>query len=78
MYAVDFRKVLQMYHYFQSLRKVSICMKVSIASISRWNTKLYPKIRVRVSPKTSQTLKCYIETLISNNPLLTSLYSCVN
>jgi len=37
---------------------------------------LYPKIRVRVSPKTSQTLKCYIETLISNNPLLTCSDLC--
>jgi len=77
MYAVDFRKaVLQMYHYFQSLRKVSICMKVSIASISRWNNKLYPKIRIRVSPKTSHALKCYIETLVSNNPLLTCSDLC--
>jgi len=81
MYAVDFRKaVVQMYHYFESLRKVSKCMDVSIASIvggiSRWNNNLYPKTRVRVSPKTSSALKYYIESLVSNNPLLTCAELC--
>jgi len=77
MYGIDFRKaVLKMYHYFQSLRKVSHCMKVSIASISRWNKNLYPKTRTRVSPKTSEAMKCYIETLVSNNPILTCSDLC--
>jgi transposase len=77
MYALEFRKaVLLMYDYFQSLRKVSKCMKVSIASISRWNNCLFPKLRTRTCIKTSNALKVFIETLVLQQPCITCVEIC--
>jgi hypothetical protein len=54
----EFRKaVLQLYTYFNSMRKTALALKISIASISRWTKKLEPKQYVRKNIKTSSSMK---------------------
>jgi DNA invertase Pin-like site-specific DNA recombinase len=58
MYPLEFRKaVLQLYTYFNSMRKTALALKISIASISRWTKKLEPKQYVRKNIKTSSSMK---------------------
>ena len=44
MYALEFRKaVVQLYYFFNSMRKTSQALKISIPSISRWTKNINPK-----------------------------------
>jgi uncharacterized protein YerC len=69
MYPVDFRiAVLKLYDYFQSMRKTAKAMKVSIASISRWNSSLQPKQRHRKPVKLSDAMVLFVQQNILKNP----------
>ena len=77
MYAVDFRKaVLQLYSYFNSMRKTAIALNVSVASISRWTKRIDPKQYTKRQVKTSEVLVTYILTQISQKPYLTCKEIC--
>ena len=72
MYPLEYRKaVLKLYQYFESMRKVSKCMNVSISSISRWCNRIDPKIRKRNKPKTSEALRAFIVHLAISKVCLT-------
>ena len=44
MYALEFRKaVVQLYYFFNSMRKTSQALKISIPSIRRWTKNINPK-----------------------------------
>jgi hypothetical protein len=54
----EFRKaVIQLYNYFNSMRRTALVLKVSIATISRWTKTLEPKKYVRKNIKTSSSMK---------------------
>lgn len=72
MYSIEFRRaILKLYQYFNSMRKVSKCMNVSIASISRWNNRLEPKTRIRIKSKTSEALRAFVVHLAVSKVCLT-------
>ena len=69
MYSIEFRKVvLQLYDYFQSMRKTAEALKISISSISRWTKNICPKQRTRRCIKTSDALVAFIKNIISSRP----------
>ena len=72
MYSIEYRKaILKLYQYFKSMRKVSKCMNVSIASISRWNNRLEPKTRIRNKSKASEALRVFVVHLAVSKVCLT-------
>jgi DNA-binding MarR family transcriptional regulator len=67
MYPLEFREaVIQLYNYFNSMRRTALVLKVSIATISRWTKTLEPKKYVRKNIKTSDALKSFILLKISS------------
>jgi len=73
MYSLDFRKaVLLLYENFQSMRKVSQVLKISIASISRWCKRLEYQKRPNKPRKFSDNCRMFVKSLLLTNPLLTS------
>ena len=77
MYSVQFREVaLLLYVYFKSLRKTSKILKVSISTLSRWNSSIEIKKRTRKSVKTSDALRNFITVQVINNPCLTCPLLC--
>ena len=78
MYEIGIRKTaVCLYHYFKSLRKTSVALKISISSISRWAHDINIKVRNRSSPKTSEALKCFIENQLKTNLGITCPYICI-
>jgi len=72
MHSIDFRKaVLMLYDHFQSMRKVSQMLKVSIASISRWCKRLDPIPRLRNPRKFTAECRATVKALLLNDPLMT-------
>ncbi len=77
MYPLEYRKaVLQLYNYFNSMRKTALALKVSIATISRWSKSLEPKKYVRQNTKTSDALKSFILLKLSKKPYMTCKEIC--
>jgi len=71
MYPVDYRiATLQLYNYFQSMRKTSEALNVSIASISRWTKRLQPLHRKRKYIKLSDALVIFVQQLVNKDPSL--------
>jgi len=77
MYSLEFRKaVIQLYKYFNSMRKTALALNISIASISRWTKNIEPKNYVRQNTKTSEALKSFILLKISEKPYMTCKEIC--
>jgi len=69
MYNIGFRKAaLLFYDFFKSLRKVSKIFKIRISTLSRWNSSIVIKKRIRKSIQTSEVLRSFISLLIIQNP----------
>jgi len=77
MYEIGVRKTaLCLYRYFNSLRKTSAALNISIASLSRWSKCIEIKIRNRTPPKTSEALKTFIQNKLHDDPCITCPYIC--
>lgn len=77
MYALEFRKaVVQLYYFFNSMRKTSHALKISIASISRWTKNINPKKYNRKTIKTSDALKSFVVLKLSEKPYMSCIELC--
>ena len=71
MYPIDYRRAtLLLYDYFQSMRKTSDALKVSIASISRWSKRIDPKKKQGIRTKLSDAMVICVQHAISKDPSL--------
>ena len=77
MYGVEFRKAaLILYAYFKSLRTTSKILKVSISTLSRWNSGIEIKTRNRKCVKTSDALRTFVKVHTVDNPCITCPLLC--
>ena len=60
-----------LYDFFGSLRQVSRILKVSIASLSRWNNRLNPQNRTNGPRKTTDAMIEIVRIFMRNNPTAT-------
>lgn len=72
MYSVEFRKVaLNLYDYFQSMRKTAKVLNVSVASLCRWCKRLHPLQRKQTTNSYVCALSSFVKVYLDNNKVAT-------
>ena len=78
MYSIGFRiAALYLYDYFKSLRKTAAVLKVSIASLSRWNACIEIKKWDRKCTKTTDALRNFVSIEVNANPCISCPLLCL-